>query len=428
MKKTVIALSILSAVSYSFAVTAQEDFKQSDWIGAFGEYYYANDDKFDALPQDRIDWGYGVELGRNFTPYWSARIELAKIDLEAYPGQESIDGNRFGIDAMYHPEQGPTYLFGGFKLEMLDQNYEMFNLGLGRHWDVDDKWKLITEIAAVHDFSNSLNDYSLKLGVAYTFGSTASTPSRSSKDSDFDRVVDSIDKCPNTPSGVMVDSFGCALDSDNDGVLNTADKCPNTSASFKVDSFGCALDDDKDGVVNELDMCANTPKSTKVDKRGCEIVLDDDKDGISNKLDKCPDSKASDKVDNTGCAMFAKSTDSLNLRVTFANNSSVIANPSDPDFVRFADFMQKYQDVSAKISGHSSAVGAETYNMWISQQRANAVKTLLVNKYGIDSARLNAVGYGETQLLDTANTAAANAANRRIEIHVETTVKTKITK
>jgi len=426
MKKTLIALSILSAVNYSAAVNAQEE-NSSAWIGAFGEYYHANDGKFDALPQDRIDWGYGVELGKQFTPSFAARLEYTKIDLEAYPGQKPIDGTRFGVDLMYFPEEGPTYLFGGLKRELLDVNYDLVNVGLGRHWDLSENWKFVTELAAYHDVDSSFNDYSLKLGVAYTFGNTT-TSTRTSKDSDFDKVADAIDRCPNTPSGTMVDSYGCSLDSDNDGVLNTADKCPNTSASFKVDSFGCALDDDKDGVANELDMCANTPKSSKVDKRGCEIMLDDDKDGVKNSLDKCPNSNASDKVDNTGCAMFAKSTDSLNLRVTFGNNSSVISNPNNPEFARFADFMNKYDDVVAKISGHSSAVGEEAYNQWISQQRANAVKTLLVNKYGIDADRLNAVGYGETQLLDTANTAAANAANRRIEINVETTVKTKLTK
>lgn len=58
-------------------------------------------------------------------------------------------------------------------------------------------------------------------------------------DSDNDGVVDSKDKCPNTPLGVEVDAYGCPLDSDGDGVPDYMDKCPDTSKMFKVDGYGC---------------------------------------------------------------------------------------------------------------------------------------------------------------------------------------------
>lgn len=58
-------------------------------------------------------------------------------------------------------------------------------------------------------------------------------------DSDGDGVVDSKDKCPNTPLGIKVDASGCELDSDGDGVVDSKDKCPNTSKMFKVDGYGC---------------------------------------------------------------------------------------------------------------------------------------------------------------------------------------------
>ncbi|MFT7201059.1 MAG: OOP family OmpA-OmpF porin, partial [Glaciecola sp.] len=48
--------------------------------------------------------------------------------------------------------------------------------------------------------------------------------------------------------------------------------------------------------------------------------------------------------------------------------------------------------------------------------------------YGIDASRLTAVGYGETQLKDTANTGEAHKANRRIAVKVTTKVKTKATR
>ena len=48
--------------------------------------------------------------------------------------------------------------------------------------------------------------------------------------------------------------------------------------------------------------------------------------------------------------------------------------------------------------------------------------------YGIARSRLGAVGYGETQLLNTANTSDAHRVNRRIEARVSASVKEKLTK
>src|ERR1700690_2755146 len=90
------------------------------------------------------------------------------------------------------------------------------------------------------------------------------TPCKEPKpvDSDGDGVVDSLDKCPNTPAGVKVDAQGCPLDSDGDGVPDYLDKCPNTPAGVKVDAQGCPLDSDGDGVPDYLDKCPNTPAGT----------------------------------------------------------------------------------------------------------------------------------------------------------------------
>ena len=59
-------------------------------------------------------------------------------------------------------------------------------------------------------------------------------------DSDGDGVVDSLDQCPNTASGVAVNAKGCPLDSDGDGVADHKDQCPNSAAGAKVNELGCA--------------------------------------------------------------------------------------------------------------------------------------------------------------------------------------------
>ena len=64
-------------------------------------------------------------------------------------------------------------------------------------------------------------------------------------DTDGDGITNSIDLCPDTPSGEAVDEDGCSSsqkDSDGDGVNDNNDQCPNTQPGETVDSFGCVDD------------------------------------------------------------------------------------------------------------------------------------------------------------------------------------------
>jgi OOP family OmpA-OmpF porin len=226
------------------------------------------------------------------------------------------------------------------------------------------------------------------LGLAYTFGKSTTSSKPKSKDIDNDGVFDNIDECANTSIGTQVDNVGCAVDADGDGVLNA------------------------------LDICEDTPVGTKVGSTGCSLVLDTDQDGILDDQDLCADTPMSDKVDANGCSVFVEEEISTNLKVTFGNNSSIIDNSGDQQFQKFADFMNRFPDTDAVIEGHASAPGDADYNMMLSKKRADSVRTLLINKYGIDAERLTAEGFGENQLLDTSNTAAANMVNRRITAKV----------
>ena len=117
-----------------------------------------------------------------------------------------------------------------------------------------------------------------------------------------------------------------------------------------------------------------------------------------------------------------------NLRVLFDNNSSVINNPNDPQFQQFADFMNRFPQTDSVIEGHASAPGEASYNLMVSKNRAEAVRKLLIEQYGISPSRLTTIGYGETQLLDTAMTRAAHKVNRRIAAKVAASKREKVLK
>ncbi len=399
LKRTLLSSAIL-ATAISSAAMADDTPPYEGWLGGFVQYYNADSEKPE--PNGYLDEGHGLgfEIGFRFDQSWAARFEAAHQEIDVDPNRPfgvEQEGKSLGVDVMYFLENDVAYLFGGLRQQNLDQNYRMAAAGIGKHWSISDRFMVITEAMAFREFGEGFNDHAVKIGLAYAFGDV--TPTRKAdKDSDGDGVMDSRDLCPMTPPGQAVDATGCNNDLDGDGVVNSLDQCPDT------------------------------PKGTAVNAVGCPLGKDSDNDGVADADDKCPDSLPGDKVDSEGCVIFEEKELSIALRVLFANNSAEVRNPNDAEIQAFADFLNRYVNTSAVIEGHTSAVGAADYNMSLSERRANAVKDLLVSQYGIDANRLSAKGYGETRLLDEANSADAHRINRRIEAKVSATVKERVSK
>ena len=68
-----------------------------------------------------------------------------------------------------------------------------------------------------------------------------------------------------------------------------------------------------------------------------------------------------------------------------------------------------------KILGHTDSDGDDAANLKLSDQRAEAVKNILVSEYGIDQSKLTTEGRGETQPLQDNSTPEGKAQNRRVE-------------
>ena len=68
-----------------------------------------------------------------------------------------------------------------------------------------------------------------------------------------------------------------------------------------------------------------------------------------------------------------------------------------------------------KINGYTDAIGDAAYNLKLSQERAAAVRTALID-LGISSTRLEAVGYGAANPKGDNDTLHGRALNRRVEL------------
>jgi len=109
----------------------------------------------------------------------------------------------------------------------------------------------------------------------------------------------------------------------------------------------------------------------------------------------------------------------VELDVKFDFDKAQVKPESYGDIKNLADFLTQYPQTTTVVEGHTDSVGGDAYNQTLSERRANAVRDVLVNQYGVGSDRVNAVGYGETRPVADNASADGRAVNRRVEAEVE---------
>jgi OOP family OmpA-OmpF porin len=82
-----------------------------------------------------------------------------------------------------------------------------------------------------------------------------------------------------------------------------------------------------------------------------------------------------------------------------------------------AAIMAGNADLTVGVEGHTDSVGSDAYNQKLSERRAQAAVDYLVSK-GVDAARLQPTGYGESKPVASNDTAEGRAQNRRVDLVV----------
>ncbi|MDR6982084.1 OOP family OmpA-OmpF porin [Rheinheimera pacifica] len=342
------ALPLFSFAANADTVTAA-DLKERVFGSLFGEYYMPDTKKTESPDWNYMekDWGYGVELGYYLTEQWAIRAEYARMEMQSKLDGSDVNGNRYGLDVMYHlPQLSSVYLVGGLKRFDAAQNTTAFNVGLGYKHFFNQNFALYAEANRYQGIDESYGDAGIKLGMTYAFGTPAA-------------------KAAPTPAPAPAAPVQAAVvDSDGDGVPDSADKCANTPANHKVDATGCTIFEEKMAAVGDVD-----------------------------------------------------------IEVRFAFDSATIPANKISDVEGLGAFMQRFPESTVVIEGHASNIGNPTYNMRLSERRANSVADILKNKFNIAPSRIKSVGYGVTRPRVEGNTSAAHAANQRIEAKVTATIK-----
>lgn len=351
---------------------------------------------FDHDNENKVDDAvyYGIDLGFQFNKYFAIQAGYAWLDdpetnTADYLAQDGtlylvdIDGNRHvsgdTVDAQTYRLEGivnldygspvlPYLAIGYTKLDQdplfSEDEDDMMSVGGGIKYKVGNV-RISGDVRALHSWDNEDTDYTAGVSIGYLFAA-AEPP-------------------PEEPKAVELG------DADGDGVYDENDQCPGTPAGVEVDSVGCPSDSDRDGVPDYLDKCPGTPFGARVDSEGCPEKL---KETITRRLD-----------------------------IKFETAKAFVQPQFYPQIEAVAQIMREYVNTTVTVEGHTDSVGAADYNQKLSQQRADAVREVLISQFGIDPARLIAIGYGETRPIASNDTPMGRQENRRVEAVVTATVE-----
>jgi outer membrane protein OmpA-like peptidoglycan-associated protein len=287
----------------------------------------------------------------------------------------------------------------------------VLSAGVGGEWFVKDNISLYMDAqfnyltGAGADFSKATNDIrsraygDIKFGVAFHFGLEKGVATFSyditeedepeaeevEVDTDMDGVPNVIDLCPDTPPAAYgkVDEYGCPRDSDGDGIPDFVDRCPYSFAAITIDSTGCPPDEDSDEVPDDIDNCPDTPSGYPVDNNGCPIYTD----------------------------IFPKRT----LQVEFSQSGQGIDFRSIQILDSLAIKLRAFTEVKVLVKAYTDNSLSARECLAQSEKEADKIKSFLVSRR-ISGERIESIGMGATDFIETNTTAEGREKNHRIEM------------
>ncbi|MGL1937005.1 MAG: thrombospondin type 3 repeat-containing protein [Fibrobacterales bacterium] len=298
-----------------------------------------------------------------------------------------------------------------------------------------------------------------QLGSAFGVHTALSFSFALPKDSDFDGIVDTDDKCPLLPEDIdrFNDTDGCPdVDNDGDGIIDIHDQCPfNAEDKDRFNDLdGCPeIDNDMDGLSDAVDRCPilaedrdgyqdddgcpefdNDSDSIADTLDACPLVAEDidhfedgdgcpeydnDKDGIADTLDACPVEPENHNglLDDDGCPDQIPPQDTLKVLsfIYFEVDEDVLSLRSTRALEYLVASVGIERIAGVHLFGHADSTASFEYNRALSLRRIIAV-CLFFEAKGIVKDCINGKPFSFSQPVATNNDTIGRALNRRVEI------------
>lgn len=101
--------------------------------------------------------------------------------------------------------------------------------------------------------------------------------------------------------------------------------------------------------------------------------------------------------------------------ITFDTNRADVKSQFRPVLNQIANSIAQYPGTVVRVEGHTDSTGSASYNQTLSENRAKSVSSYLIGR-GVESSRIQAMGYGFSRPVADNATASGRALNRRVEV------------
>ena len=374
---------------------------------------------------NKTSFGYGLYIKKQFTPYFSLRLDGVRGKLKAdnsepfesglvnsspvtafetqleYSGSLNAVVNMFNIDM--------------FKKENALQLYTSVGAGLAGYKPT------ITTAAGTTEFAGgkTIKELIIPVGVGAKFKVS-------------DGINIDLGWTINYVDGDNLDGLhrGPANDKYNYGyaglefALGTGKQLAFHNPVAATYDEALAAKNTANALKSDLD--AQKAENAKLRSEMNDLLKDTDGDGVADKLDKCPGTPAGTVVDGSGCPLLApkpqvtivteedrKVVNEAIKNLEFDLGKATIRSKSYASLNRVAALLVE-KNFSLKLAGHTDNTGSKELNLRLSKERAESVKAYLVSQ-GANASRIEATGYGMGQPIATNKTAAGRQQNRRVE-------------
>lgn len=221
------------------------------------------------------------------------------------------------------------------------------------------------------------------------------------------------------------------LDTDNDGIIDTRDKCPFEPEDIDgfEDADGCPeSDNDLDGIADDYDKCPNIKGAqddgcpSAYESKGATENIDIDNDGIPNTLDQCPEEAETfnNYNDYDGCPdeipAELKNLIGIQTAIQFETNTTKLKPDAIPELKEITTLLLEYPTTQIIVEGHTDGKGTAKYNQRLSEQRAETVRSWIIEQ-GVGKSRILTKGYGFREPIASNASEEGRSQNRRVEIN-----------
>ncbi len=345
------------ALRYVFLFSLGSTMSHTAWADAGQFYVVPGIQWLDFDNSLNLDDEWGASAGIGFQASGRLSFELSTFDLDPDDQTGSdIDLDHYRLDVLY--DIGDTignwqpFIVGGVgNTEFGNHNDTLGNFGAGLKWQIRDDLQWRTAVRSYHFLGRSFGDNDVGIDLGLVF------------------------------------FFG------------SSDRpAPGSNDSRRASS-------------------SSTPRSEparRSDPVEEEPPMDSDGDGVADAGDACPETLRTYAVDERGCPIPVEEVARVELLVNFDFDSSEVKPEYFDEIQEIADFMEQYPDVVVELEGHTDSRGTAAYNQGLSERRANAVRDVMVNRFGISGGRITAHGFGESQPVASNDTDAGREENRRV--------------